>query len=57
MHSTWDKPLQQKNSIFKIHSLMFFFTIYYISQIDSDICKENNSEFWGMLNIMSATII
>lgn len=36
---------------------MYFLTIYYISQVDSDICMENNAEFWGMLNIMSATII
>lgn len=57
MHNTWDEWLQQKNSIFKIHSLMYFVTIYYISHVN-DVCmkKKNNGEFWGMLNVTSATI-
>lgn len=34
------RTIATKNSIFKIHSLMYFFTIYYISQVNNDICME-----------------
>lgn len=32
------RMIATKNSIFKIHSLMYFVTIYYISQVNNDIC-------------------